>query len=59
MSEDLEEQLIEEVRNKCFSIRIDEATDCSDIGHLIAYVLYVEGKTINEDMLFCKPIKRR
>jgi hypothetical protein len=22
-------------------------------------VLYVEGTTVNEDMLFCKPIKRR
>jgi hypothetical protein len=37
ISEDLVEQLIEKLRNKCFSIQIDKATDCSAIGHLIAY----------------------
>jgi hypothetical protein len=47
------------MRHKAFSIQIDEATDCSGIGHLIAYVRYAEDTTINEDMLFCKPIKRR
>jgi hypothetical protein len=47
------------MRNKRFSIQIDKATDCSDTGHLIAYMQYVEDITINEDMLFCKPIKRR
>jgi hypothetical protein len=26
---------------------------------LIAYIQYAKGITINEDMLFCKPIKRR
>jgi hypothetical protein len=29
------------VRNKRFSMHIDEATDCSSIGHLIGYVWYV------------------
>jgi hypothetical protein len=46
------------IGNKSFSTKIDEATDCNGIGHLIAYVWYVEDTTINEDMLFCKPIKR-
>jgi hypothetical protein len=59
ISEDSEEQLIEKLRNKRFSIQIDEVTDCSGIGHLIAYVQYVEDTIINEDTLFCKPIKRR
>jgi hypothetical protein len=40
-------------------LQIDEVTDCSAIGHLIAYKRYAEGITINEDMLFCKPTKRR
>ncbi|PNF14736.1 hypothetical protein B7P43_G08930, partial [Cryptotermes secundus] len=57
-SEDLEERTIEKLRNKRFSIRINEATDCS-IGHLVAYVRYVENTTINEYMLSCKLIKRR
>jgi hypothetical protein len=47
------------LRNKRFPIQIDEATGCSGIGRLIAYVRYVEETSINEDMLFCKPIKRR
>jgi hypothetical protein len=45
--------------NKRFSIQSDEATYCSGIDHVIDYVRYVEGKTINGDMLFCKHIKRR
>jgi hypothetical protein len=53
----LEEQLTG-VRNKHLSIQIDKVTDCTAIGQVIAYVRYVEGTTINEDMLFCKPIKR-
>jgi hypothetical protein len=40
-------------------MQIDEVTDCSAIGHLIAYMQYAEGIIINIDMLFCKPIKRR
>jgi hypothetical protein len=51
ISEGLEEQLIDKLRNKGFSINIDEATDCSGTGHLIAYMGYVED-TINEDTLF-------
>jgi hypothetical protein len=38
ISEDLEEQLIEKLRNNRFAIQIDEATDCSGVAHLIAYV---------------------
>jgi hypothetical protein len=50
--EDLEEPLIEKLRNKRFLMEIGEAT-YSGIGHLIAYVRHVEGTGINEDMLFC------
>jgi hypothetical protein len=52
ISEDLEEQLIKKLRNKCFLIQIDEVTDCSGTGHLIAYVRYVEDTTINKGMFF-------
>jgi hypothetical protein len=38
ISEGLEEQMIEKVRNKRCSMQIDKAIDCSVIGHLIAYV---------------------
>jgi hypothetical protein len=49
---------MEKLRNNSFAIQIDEATDCGGVAHLIAFVQYVENKTLNEDMLFCKPIKR-
>jgi hypothetical protein len=57
--QDWKEQLTEKLRSKRFSIPVDEATDCSGIGHLADYVRYVEGATINEDTFFCKSIKRR
>jgi hypothetical protein len=34
----VEEQPIEKLKNKYFSIRSDQATGCSDVGHLIAYM---------------------
>jgi hypothetical protein len=58
MSEDVE-QLTKKFRNKCFSIQTYEVTDGSGTGHLIAYVRYVEDTTINEEMHFCKHIKKR
>jgi hypothetical protein len=38
------------MRKKSFSIQIDEATDCSGIAHLIAYIRYIEDTAINEDI---------
>jgi hypothetical protein len=58
ISEGLEGQLIEKIRNKSVSIQNDETTDYNSIGHLIAaYVRFVEDTTINKDMFFCKHIK--
>jgi hypothetical protein len=36
------------MRNKRFSIQINEVVDCSGIGHLVAYMQYVADKTINK-----------
>jgi hypothetical protein len=47
MLEDFEEQLIEKLRNKYFSIQIDKATDSSGTGLLIAYLPHVEDTTVN------------
>jgi hypothetical protein len=33
-------------------------TGCNGTGHVISYVLYVEDTAVNEDMLFCKHIKK-
>jgi hypothetical protein len=37
--------------NRRLLIEFDEATDCTGIGHFIAYVRHVEDTTINEHML--------
>jgi hypothetical protein len=51
------EQPFEKLRHKTSSLRIDEATDCNGIGHLIDYVRYVEDTTINEDMPYANVLK--
>jgi hypothetical protein len=48
ISEDSAEQLTENFRKKRLSIHTDEATDCSGIGHLIAYVRYVEDTKLKQ-----------
>jgi hypothetical protein len=57
ISEDLEEQLIENLRNNSFAIQIDEVTDCSGIAHVIAYVRHVENKTIHSVKICFSVIK--
>jgi hypothetical protein len=52
-SEGLEEQPIEKLRKKRFFTQLDEATDYSGIGHLVAYVRYADATTMDEDV-FCK-----
>jgi hypothetical protein len=52
ISEDSEVQLVEKARSRHFSINFDGATECSDTGHLIAYVRYVEDEK-------CKAIRVR
>jgi hypothetical protein len=47
------------MRNKCFSIQILEVADCCGIGHVMPYVRYVEDKTINEEVIFCTPLKKK
>ena len=59
MSEDLELQLIDKLRDNHFALQVDEATDSSKDCHLIAYVRYVHGRELYEDLLFCKPILKR
>jgi hypothetical protein len=36
---------MDKLRNNRVAIQIDEATDCSGVAHVIAYVRYVENKT--------------
>ncbi|GFU40053.1 zinc finger MYM-type protein 6 [Trichonephila clavipes] len=57
ISEDVEQQLFGKLRDKLFSIQLDEATDSNKDAHFIAYVRFWDGISAVEELLFCKPIK--
>ncbi|GFV11072.1 SCAN domain-containing protein 3 [Trichonephila clavipes] len=56
IAEDVEQQLFGKLRDKLFSIQLDEATDCNKDAPFIAYVRFWDGMSAVE-LLFCKPIK--
>ncbi|GFY09573.1 zinc finger MYM-type protein 6 [Trichonephila clavipes] len=57
IAEDVEQQLFGKLRDKLFSIQLDEATDSNKDAHFIAYVRFWDGMSAVEEILFCKPIK--
>ncbi|GFX55808.1 SCAN domain-containing protein 3 [Trichonephila clavipes] len=57
ISEDVEQQLFGKLRDKLFSIQLDEATDSNKDAHFIAYVRFWDGMSAEEELIFCKPIK--
>jgi hypothetical protein len=52
------EQETEKLRSKRFSIQIDEPSDYSGIGHLVACEQYVADAIVNKDMPLCKHKKK-
>ncbi|KAM3868917.1 zinc finger BED domain-containing protein 5-like [Diretmus argenteus] len=59
LSNDIEEQLAEKIKDKRFALQVDEATDSNKDCLLIAYVRYIDGEEISEDLLFCKYVTGR
>ncbi|GFX18431.1 zinc finger MYM-type protein 6 [Trichonephila clavipes] len=57
IAEEVEQQLFGKLRDKMFSIQLDEATDSNKDAHFIAYVQFWDGMSAVEELLFCKPIK--
>ncbi|GFV76520.1 SCAN domain-containing protein 3 [Trichonephila clavipes] len=57
IAEDEEQQLFGKLRDKLFSIQLDEAKDSNKDAHFIAYVRFWDGMSAVEELLFCKPIK--
>ncbi|GFV07287.1 SCAN domain-containing protein 3 [Trichonephila clavipes] len=57
IAEDVEQQLFGKLRDKLFSIQLDEATDSNKDAHFIAYVRFWDSMSAVEELLFCKPIK--
>jgi zinc finger BED domain-containing protein 5/7/8/9 len=57
IAEDIQQQLLAKLRDKLFSIQLDEATDSNKDAHLIAYVRFCDGMSAVEELLFCKLIE--
>ncbi|GFU53981.1 zinc finger MYM-type protein 6 [Trichonephila clavipes] len=52
IAEDVEKQLFGKLRDKLFSIQLDEATDSNKDAHFIAYVRFWDGMSAVEELLF-------
>jgi hypothetical protein len=57
LAEDINDQLIDKLKGKDFSLQLDEATDNNNDGHLICYVRFIDSGVFHEDLLFCRTIK--
>ena len=59
MALDIYDQLIDRIKQREFSLQLDEATDGSRNAHLICYVRFVDFSehSLVEELLFCKPIE--
>lgn len=57
MAEDINDQLICNLKGKEFALQLNEATDNQEDIHLICYIRFVSEKKIVEDLLFCKEMK--
>nr|CAD7407886.1 unnamed protein product [Timema cristinae] len=54
--EDIQEGLTEALKLSKFAIQVDEATDSVKDAHLVTYVRYINNRSVQEDLLFCKPL---
>ncbi|GFV92289.1 SCAN domain-containing protein 3 [Trichonephila clavipes] len=51
IAEDVEQQLFGKLRDKLFSIQLDEATDSNKDAHFIAYVRFWDGMSAVKELL--------
>ncbi|GFV07748.1 SCAN domain-containing protein 3 [Trichonephila clavipes] len=52
IAEDVEQQLFGKLRDKSFSIQLDEATDSNKDAHFIAHVRFWDGMSAVKELLF-------
>jgi hypothetical protein len=58
ISNDILAQILEKVqKSSYYSIQCDETTDVSQLSQLLVYIRFIGSSTIEEEMLFCKPLK--
>lgn len=58
LAQDIECQVLEKIHaSPYFAIQCDETTDVAQLSQLLVYVRYVGSTSIEEEMLFCKPLE--
>ncbi|XP_026475540.1 protein ZBED8-like [Ctenocephalides felis] len=57
MSDDIENQLIDKLKTRHFSIQIDESTLRDSGAVLLAYVQFIDAGQFSEEMLFCERLE--
>ena len=45
--------------SELYALQLDESTDMAGLAQLLVYVRYIYGRSIKEDILFCKPLETR
>ena len=60
MSENIKQQLISALkRSNFYSLQFDESTNIADNDNLLAFVRFETSESVEEEMLFCKPLPTR
>lgn len=57
MGGDVENQLVEKLQSRKFSLQVDESTIRDSEALLLTYVRYIDNEAFQEEMLFCKALK--
>ena len=57
MSEDVKEQVINEMKAFPFCIQVDESTDVSSCAQLLVFVRYIHLEDVKEEFLFCSELE--
>lgn len=59
MSDDIEDQLVSNLKDTKFSIQLDESTDITNKALLLVFVKFHGDDNLFEDILFCKELEER
>ena len=58
LASDIEFQVLKKMKaSPYFAIQCDETTDVAQLSQLLVYVRYMGSTSIEEEMLFCRPLK--
>ena len=58
ISNNIKHQVITKIlASPIFAIQLDESTDVANLSQLMVFARYINGKVIEEEFLFCKPLE--